>query len=354
MIFLLGIPLLIAAGAFILDNRITWKEFLVQVALQLVIVGTFGVAVYSGRLYDTEVWNGLVNKKWSETVHCRHGYPCNCREVCSGSGKNRSCYTHCDTCYMHSFDKDWNVQSTTGREWTIDTIDSQGLSEPPRWTQVQQGDPTSETHSFTNYLKASPDTLFNQQGVDLAKFLKVLPMYPLDIYDYYKLKRFIGYEAKITDWELWDSDLAKLNGRLGPSKQMNIIIVVVRNQPKEYFYALKQHWIGGKKNDTVVVLNLDNSNILTWTDIMSFTSSQNFIVVLRDDLSKIGLLDRQKVLSTIEMDSQLFVRKPMEEYTYLRYLFRPSGGELLFGLILGIISAIGLSYWMDQQDLFEN
>lgn len=352
MIFLLLIPLLIAACAFILDRKITWKEFLLQIGLQVLFLLIIGVVFYQFGLHDTEVWNGTVTKKWREEVSCRHSYPCNCHEVCSGSGKDKSCYEHCDTCYEHNYDVDWDLKSTTGKDWSIDTIDSQGLKEPPRWTKVILGEPTSETHSFTNYIKASPNSLFRQQGVDLSKFRDKLPEYPIGIYDYYRLDRFIPVGISIPDQNMWNTELAQINGELGPQKEINIVIVVTKDQTKDYFYALRQHWIGGKKNDTILVINVDDNNIITWVDVMAFTDNQTFVVKLRDDVFKIGKLDRTSILLASKTNAQYFKRKPMEDYAYLRYLLKPSFVQLIVGLVLSISLALGLSYWMDQEDIF--
>lgn len=352
MLVLITIPFLIAAVAFVLDKKITWKEFLVQVAVQLVVIGLYGVCIYEYRLADTEILNGTVAKKWTETVHCRHGYPCNCHEVCSGSGKNKSCYTHCDTCYVHLYDRDWDLTSTTGREWSIDTIDSQGLQEPPRWSKVVVGEGTAETHSYTNYVLASPDSLFRLQGVDLKPYESTIPTYPSQVYDYYRLNRFLPVDTAFPDVDQWNTQLSLLNGRLGPIKQANVVIVVVKGMYRDYFNALRVKWVGGKKNDIVIVFGTNDQHQIVWDDIMAWTDKQDFIVVLKDDLMKVGVLDRQKVLETIEKDVPLFVRKPMSDYSYLRYLLKPTEVELVIGLIIGILLAVGLAYWMDQEDLF--
>lgn len=54
-LLLLTIPLLLAIGGFILLKGITWKEFLVQVAVQVLIAGISAAILYFANIHDTEL-----------------------------------------------------------------------------------------------------------------------------------------------------------------------------------------------------------------------------------------------------------------------------------------------------------
>lgn len=357
MIFLalLIVPTLIALGMLIFaSKRITLMEFGVQMVAQMIVAACAMGCIYYVNTSDSEVINGQVTNKKRERVSCRHGYPCHCHQVCSGSGKSRSCYTHCDTCYEHFFDYDWDLQTNLDWTITIDTVDRQGLREPPRWTLVQKGDPVARSHGYTNYIKASPDSLFRYQGL-IEKYKEKLPTYPLNVYDYYRLDRVILVNgAALPDLKDWNQNLSEVNGRLGPSKQTNIIMVVVKDLPDDWFYALSQTWLGGKKNDVVVVLGTSDNQKFTWVNVMSWTDRQIMKIKLRDSLLDVGALDRAKIFPLVEATvSELFVRKNMKDFKYLAGSVTPSPTEFTIAAIISILCSIGLSWYFYEQDPFE-
>jgi hypothetical protein len=102
---------------------------------------------------DTEIWNGRIVDRHRERVSCSHSYKCHCHDVCSGSGKDKSCHEECDTCYEHSYDIDWIAKSSNDETFTFDRVDRQGLLMPDRYKQVFIGEPTAVEHHFENYFK---------------------------------------------------------------------------------------------------------------------------------------------------------------------------------------------------------
>lgn len=353
MIFftLLLIPTLIAVCTFIFGGKqVTVKELLMQMGVQLLIVGIAVACIYHRNISDTELWHGRVAEKKKETVSCRHGYPCNCHEICSGSGKDRSCYTHCDTCYEHTWDYDWMVYTTNRESIEIDKIDSQGVQEPPRWTQVKIQEPTAVTHSCINYIKAAPDSLFRHSGL-VQKFQSSIPTYPLNVYDYYKVDRVVS-EVALPDMANWNQALMELNADLGAKKEVSAALVILKDKPHDFFYALEQAWTGGKRNDSILVVNLSGDTI-TWVDVMAWTRDPLFKVKLRDDVLALGSLDRDQIMQVYQKDIVTFhQRKRMEEFEYLKASVVPTKGEFIFVLILGVIVALGLSYFVFNEDVF--
>src|SRR5580698_7591447 len=207
MVFLVlfAIPLTFAVGGFIFSlivndssKRITGKELAVQLFAALLIAGVSALVVSCQATRDTETWNGRVVSKRSEHVSCEHSYDCNpypCH--CDKKGNCSTCY---HTCYEHSYDVDWEVFSSNGEEFEIARVDRQGTREPGRWTRVEMGEPTSKVHDYENYIKASPDSMFRRQGLTGRYVeMKVLPEYPQDIYDYYRINRVLGVQMTLPD-----------------------------------------------------------------------------------------------------------------------------------------------------------
>lgn len=354
---LLLAPFVLASVYFVVSRHICWREFFVilGVVLMINIIGLG--ASYCGTTGDVELLNGSVVKKERNRVSCSHSYDCMCvnHETCSGSGKDRTCYTTrvCQTCYKHSYDIDWVVRTTLGPIW-INRIDSQGLIEPGRWAIAQVGEPVSQPHSYTNYIKAAPNSVLRMNAQ--KGFEQWLPPYPR-VYDYYRTEHIVAVRGiTIPDVAKMQRRLSDINGVLGPRKQVNIIFVVTPLQNPEYQYALQQHWLGGKKNDVIVVLGVPDKDKIAWASVISWSEVELLKVQLRDEILRIGSLSRfSEILdSTEQLVGKHFHRKPMKDFAYLRYQYSPSPTVMWILFLLGIIASIGLSVFFVYNDPFDS
>jgi hypothetical protein len=321
-----------------LPRTVTWTEIGSSFAVGTLLT----IAVYAAGMYsqtdDVEILNGQVISKFHEKVSCRHSYQCHCHTVYSGSGKNRSSSTECDTCYEHPYDVDWVVH-TNVRDFDINTLDSQGLREPPRWTIVKNGDPVSAKHHFVNYVRAVPDSLFHSNKTN--KFDNMIPAYPDGIYDYYKLNRAIAVGVPVPDLSQWDSDISDILRNLGPSRQANVIVIFVNTSDESYIHSLEGKWIGGKKNDIIVILGVTHYPKIDWVGISSWTDKALFKVELRDDINAIGTVDRTKIIAVINTDTmKLFKRKEMRDFEYLKSQIEPPTWVMVLAVLLGIVASV--------------
>jgi hypothetical protein len=279
LLALLLIPTTIAVLTFVFGKQyVTWQEFLSQIGAQTLVMAGAMWALYSLDTVDTEIWAGRVSNKAREEVSCSHSYTCNCVTSCSGSGSNQSCSTSCQTCYEHSYDVDWAVYTTNSERLEIDRVSRQGLKKPERWGAVKIGEPTAVAHSYTNYIKAAPDTLFRHQGL-IEKYQSKMAVYPGTIYDYYHINRLSQVGINVPDAEQWNRDLEQINADIGKAKQANLAVVLVNGLPDDYFEAVEQEWVGGKKNDVVAMIGTDGQTI-QWVRIMAWTNSEMFKVQL--------------------------------------------------------------------------
>lgn len=363
MIFLtlLIIPTLVAFIAFVaFEKKITLKEFCLQLAIQVVVIGLLTVILRHANTHDTEIQNGVVAQKEHHHVSCEHSYQCNCYESCTGSGEHESCTQICQTCYEHSYDVDWDVHTTNRETINIERVDRQGLEEPPRFTAVRVGEPTSQSYSFENYIKAAPGSLFRHQGL-IEKYKGKLPEYPADIYDYYRLNRVVAIGFSLPNSGGWNTMLSTVNGALGVHKQVNVILVLVKGQPLEYYSALEQYWLGGKKNDVIVIMGVDDSSTTlkaTWTQVMSWSNKEIFKVTLRDDLTDLSDkkgLTFESVGDIIIMDvNKYYVRRHWEDFKYLMSSATPTKWQWILSFIFSLLLAVGLSWVFDQNDVFDD
>jgi hypothetical protein len=360
-LIVLLVPLTVAGVAFVLLDGIVLKELGCIVLACVAVAATSAGIVSCSNTRDVEVWNGVVTGKQKVAVPCEHSYSCNCRQVCSGSGKNRSCTTTCDTCYEHhgfmrtmqGEDYDWDVYTSNGETVKIDRIDRQGVREPARFTAVRMGEPTSLSHDYVNYIKASPDSLFRRQGLK-EKYAASLPSYPGNVYDYYRLDRLVTVGVQVEDARKWNGELMRINADLGRPKQVNMIVVLVKNQPLDYYNALEEAWIGAKKNDAVLVVSVDDTMKPQWAQVMAWTTNELFKVRLRDDIMAESQLDRDAVMTALANNVRTtYQRKPMKDFEYLSSQITPTTTQWLVTLLIAVLLA-GLLVWFFQvNDVFE-
>src|SRR5581483_10351865 len=242
-----------------------------------------------------------------------------------------------------------------GERMTISRVDRQGLSKPRRWEDVVVGEPATVTHGFTNYIKGSPDTLFRHQGL-VEKYEKDIPSYPGEVYDYYRVRRLVSQVA-LPDSEAWNKDLAEVNADLGPTKQADVAVVVLSQKPREFYSALEEKWIGGKKNDVVLVIDLDSNGVIDWVEVMAWTDNKIFQVELRDEVYGSGVqhLNRESIIKSIKFYVQRdYVRKHMKDFEYLKGLIRPTTGQWIFAMLLGLIVSVGLGVYFYNEDPFDD
>lgn len=363
MVFLvlILIPVIIAILTFVFGkHKVTWFEFLGQLAIQAGIAGISVAIVYHSNTSDVEIWNGRVTAKKSEKVTCSHEYCCGTctRTVCSGSGKTRSCHTEsycCRYCKHHAYDVDWNYWTSDDGKNSISRIDWQGLKEPPRWSAIVVGEPSSSKHSYTNYVKAAPDTLFKSQGL-AEQYQAQLPQYPDNVYDLYRLNRVVPQGIQVPNLKEWNNKLSELNAQIGQAKEVNMIVFLLKNKSHEFFDAMEQQYLGGKKNDAILVVSVDDTNTIQWADVMAWTDNKAFHIFTRDAIKELGILDlsNTQMLDLFAANvQQHYQRKSMEDFKYLEESITPSVAQWVITMILGILAAIGMSFFVYHNDIIE-
>lgn len=314
---------------------------LAAVFLGISLIGFF--TGKAGKTMDVEIWNGEVTGKAQEQVSCEHSYSCNCKQVtsCTGSGSSRSCSTStsCDTCYEHSHDYDWVVKSNVGNK-NISRVDRQGVHTPPRWASVQIGEPFSRENIHTNYVKAVPDSIFHASDKMIAtQFASMIPAYPKQIYDYYRINRALTVGVPVPDLQQWSDDISRILKQLGPQKQANVIVVFVKTADTNYEYALRAAWLGAKKNDIVVIIGTTDYPKIDFVRILSWTDKEIFKVELRDAIQELETIDREKIIYAIfTYTLRDFKRKSMKDFEYLSNEIDPPNWVIVLVFIVMLVA----------------
>lgn len=366
LLFLLLLPLGVVLGGYVWSiyrgdqwYRITLKEFLVLVGIVVIVVGGgYGIGYFAFRAAatrDYEIWNGRIVTKAQERVSCEHSYPCNPHPcMCDEDG----CSTCWDTCYEHSNDWDWAFYTSNAERVEIDRVDRRGSREPPRFAKIRIGDPTALAHNYTNYIKGNPWSILRRQG-SADQFKNLIPPYPIAVHDYHYVNRFLsrgvsGFSEGVV--ALWNKDLMELNADLGRKKEVNIIVVAVDTDDSSFLHALEEVWLGGKKNDVVVILGVTRYPAIAWARIMSWTRAEELKISLSDLLEDVGSLEkREEILGAIRNETErLFVRTSMKEFEYLLAGIQPPFWVFVLLFVVGIAVSAGCTVYFYKEDPFDS
>jgi len=324
------------------------KEHLPLAAVYLVascaIVGLAFAISHGSATSDTEIWNGQITAKERKHGEYTRSYECNCTETCSGTGSTRSCTKTCMTCYEDHYTVHWYAHSTLGT-FTIDSLDRTSRSvyqtpDPQRYTIIRQGEPCSKTNTYTNYVQAVPETLFKPSGETLRqRFAKLIPAYPDQVYDYYRINRFLTPGYSTPDAKLWNDSLSELLKERGPRKQVNTVVVIAKTADPNYVHALRDAWEGANKNDVVLVIGSAEWPTIDFVEVISWTKKELFKIQLRDEVLALGTIQRQPILDVLakQIDTT-FERRRMREFEYLQAEIDPPSWLLV---ILALLMAVG-------------
>ena len=339
-----------------LNRYVSTMDAMKFAGVGLLISGAImAAAFYAGKgskTHDVEIWNGQITGK--DRIHDSYvrSYPCNCRQTCNGSGQNQSCTTTCDTCYEDHYTVDWKAYSNVGN-FTIKSLDSTSQSvylsrDPAFYTGIRVGEACATKHSYTNYIKAVPESLIRPASAELKeRFQHMIPNYPSNLYDLWKVDRVIPVGGiRIPDLFIWNEKLSVMLKTLGPKKQANVVVVMAKTSDPNYAYALQDAWLNGKKNDVVVVIGApDFPNKAAWVSVLALTKNELFKIKLRDDLMELDELQVDQVLGVIFKNTmELHERKPMSDFKYLDAEIDPPDW-VLWLMVLLVVGSYG-GFWV--------
>lgn len=341
---------------WIWPHNVKFSEIAIVTAISAVLTLTvYGAGRYA-MMADIEMLNGQVLSKERHHGRYERSYECNCKQVCTNSSGHESCYSKCDTCYETHYTVRWFVD-TSVQQITIQERDSTSRSvyddpNPTRYTEIQKGDPVTIPHWYVNYVKAAPDSLFHASRASGVAFANKLPPYPGQVYDIYKLDRAVTVGVPVPDLAEWNRDISKYLGTVGPSKQVNLIVVFVDTADSNYIHALSGNWIGGKKNDVTVVVGTTQYPTIDWVRVLAWTDREEFKVRLVHELEELTTIKRQEFLDVIKTRIDgMYQRKPMSDFKYLEYSFDPPVWVVVLSLVVGVLSAAGTTYYFYTQNI---
>lgn len=353
------IPIIWALAAkYLLKSTISWPEMGISMGASVLIVGiVWGVGSY-GQTMDHEIWNGQITSKHRDHGSYIRSYDCNCYQSCSGSGSSKSCHQVCQTCYEDHYTVKWYLKTTVGhiglQSFDRTTRRVYDSPDPTSYKKAFKGEACSVSKRYTNYIQAVPESIFNAEDTALsATFAKMIPAYP-KIHSHYKVNRIIPVGVSIPGLSTWNENLGNHLRRIGPSKQANIIILLVNTPDQSYRHALERAWLGGKKNDIIVLMGVPEYPKIAWVDTITLganTGNELMTVMMRDELMKLKTASAETVPDTIAtVVTKHFDRKAMEDYAYLADEIDPPMWVIIMAIILAFASSIGATIFFHRNN----
>lgn len=346
LICLIPLAVFLIVIKVIFGKEYSFGEFVVQLVGSTFIILLLTVIGYNSQTTDYKLVNGNVIKKEIIQKSCPFGWNDYTDSFCTEyhtrqvvSGMSCSTINKVTTChntyktqykYWYPWEKKYKVYSDVS-SFEISRVDSQGANVPQRYSSVNIGDPVSTYTSYTNYVMASKMSLFNAGEKIDEKFSVKYP----EIYNYYKVDRFIDVDGVYTvdERKKWSEQISEFNSR-AKSKKANFIVVVTKSD-ETFASKLEQNWFSYKLNDVIVIIGIDDSKNIKWTNVKSWSKDETPTILIRDFILKQKKLN-DPVLISISIAASIndtYVETPEQEFEYLKYDITPP----LWCLILTMI-----------------
>jgi hypothetical protein len=335
------------------SENFTWLEAGAQLLLTVVCV----VGLYQGGRYaqmtSVEFWTGTVQSKSHDDDYYTTSY-------CCATDSKGNCTS---TCYTDHYTREWFLSTTVGRietssidtEWrsSRDSFDSDAA-----WNGAYKGEACSKINPYLNYVQAAKFSLLNRGGTH-EQFAKagLLPAYP-QLHGIYKLNRVLDLGVGVPNLSDWQRGLDDYMKNLGGLKQINIFVIFVPTIDPAYKAALEAHWRGANKNDTIIIIGVDNgTKTIDLVDVITWAKEPIYKLTLIDSLRGVKHLDDEKTpalaLSAInEATLSLYERRPMVEFEYLKDEIDPPTWVLVLSIIFAIPGSLALAFLFDRIDLY--
>ncbi|ATA65670.1 hypothetical protein 2050HW_00335 [Serratia phage vB_SmaM_ 2050HW] len=346
LIFFPGL-LIILGSKYFFPRQITRKEFMVQLGCLVVSTAIATAALSAGQLYKTSdfnILNGVVTDKKRVEVSCEHQYQCD--EICSGTGKNRSCTpVYCDE---HDNDWDYNVYTTVGK-FEIKRLDDQGARTPPRWLAAKIGEPAAKVESVTNYTLIDDERYKAEEASEL-KYKGKLPDYP-KTEDYYRYNRIVNTTP--FSFGYLNNYLNRMLIEYGAKKQLNVILVITENDP-DYWKALRSHWKGVRKNDVVLVYGIGDNNEIKWFEAETFADGEGNrrLIIDLEGMARNNRLGYDLVHHQFEHIVTEYVRKPNAEFAYMASNYSPPIWWIVLIIFINMLVTGGVAIYFKDNRVF--
>lgn len=340
-------------------HEISKRETVAQIAIGVTFGFIVSVLFSFGQLHDTEIVTGKITDKQRETGSHQESYSCNCRTVTTGSGKNRTSSTRCDTCWRTVYTIDWNLESTIGAiplaSKSSYSSSVWGAANPTNYTNAKVGGACSKERSYINYIKAAPNSIFNSKEFRNKSFDEIIPEYP-KMHSVYKMTHALSADKSVNRSELskWSESIREKLKTSDIDKDPNVLFVFTGTTDRNYRYALERKWLGGKKNDLIVVIGAPSYPDATWAEVITLggtTGNELTAVKIRRTIEGKRLSPSKTTEDVFKVIDRNFDMKSIDDFKYLEDEQRIGFWQGLLIVLISIVVSIIVSIIFSNNSL---
>lgn len=365
------IPFLVSVFLlFFFRKKVVWWEYIVMIAVPIVVSLIVRVIMVSYNNTDTEYLGDYITKvrhydDWDEWVHRT------CTRTVK-SGKTTVTQTY-DCSYRQYHPERWSYFDQDGEEhWLFykeefDEIvrrfgtkmifvdmhrryyTKDGDAQEYRWNGSEKTAwPVTHPHKYKNKLQNSR-SIFNFEEIDenYADSIGLYDYPPIEMYDQNPI---LSHTIKLPKNQ--EDALRYTNGFYGKKHQFRVFVLLFENKDIEISEKQRSYWKGGNKNELVVCLGVkDNKvdwcNAFSWCDVPTIDVKTETYFAQNDTLDLKAYSD----LLRESLDNGEWVRKNFEDFSYLKPEL--SLTQQIWILVISILLNIGFAIFVIKND-FEN
>lgn len=205
--------------------------------------------------------------------------------------------------------------------------------------------PVTETHIYQNKVQSS-NSIFNFKTIDTSE----VRMYGL--YNYTKKFDKFSYNPIYGDNNVLANDkLRQWNAWLGSVKQVNMNILIFKNKTIDAAEYQKAYWKGGNKNEFILCIGVDNSNVIKWTKVISWTEVEMLKIKVERSVAEMKY-DLPAITDTMATYvNKMYVRKSFSDFKYITV--EPTKTAYIISFIIVLLFTTGLCIFSIKNE-FDN
>lgn len=365
------------------SRKVTWWEYAIHIGVAVLLIVVMKIIGEKSQTNDSEYWGDLIQRAEYYEPYSIWDYETCTRQVPCGTdskGNTKYCPDTYDCSHLDSHSPRWQIITVTGWDINVsekfynylvkrfktkicyhdmnresecgfgDHVVNDGNMYYVEWNKRPETSySTAKVHTYENKIQCS-HSVFNFQNVDEKEAKKA------GLFDYPKVNDFevqtiLGGE-KIEKLDSIEEKFHYLNGKLGPSKQLRVWILIFRDKALSIGKLQEAYWKGGNKNEFVVTIGLDKQNNVSWCYPFSWTDVQELKIETRNYVVE------QKVLNLMNLSDFLYkeleskwIRKQFKDFSYLTV--EPPLWGLIVAFLLQIVFNIVYAVWSVKNE-FEN
>lgn len=365
------IPFLVSVFLlFFFRKKVVWWEYIVMIAVPIVVSLIVRVIMVSYNNTDTEYLGDYITKvrhydDWDEWVH----------RTCTRtvrSGKTTVTQTY-DCSYRQYHPERWSYFDQDGEEhWLFyeeefDEIvrrfgtkmifvdmhrryyTKDGDAQEYRWNGSEETAwPVTHSHKYKNKLQNSR-SIFNFEEID-EEYADSIGLYDYPPIEKYDQNPILSHTIKLPKNQ--EDALRYTNGFYGKKHQFRVFVLLFENKDIEISEKQRSYWKGGNKNELVVCLGVkDNKvdwcNAFSWCDVPTIDVKTETYFAQNDTLDLKAYSD----LLRESLDNGEWVRKNFEDFSYLKPEL--SLAQQIWILVISILLNVGFAIFVIKNN-FEN